>query len=246
MILGALPRDSISLSDDKISESLLPQAIKKSNLNGKSANEESYMLKNYYKFIMYRDPVERLVSAYRNKVGKPMIGLEDDYPNYNWAKKDVYKYKHPVKYRIWMENNGRTPVRIIFPDFVDFWLNSTQRMSHDPHFITIFDVCHPCHVHFNYYGNFKTFENDANVLIKAIRANSSHLQGSQYEDDMTNRTSIKAPDYYSQLNTEQKKKIVNKLALDLSFYYSIFPTEKDSYKGTMGFDYDIPEILPNN
>ena len=75
---------------------LLPQAIKKSNLNGKSEDEVSYMLKNYYKFIMYRDPVERLVSAYRNKAGKPMIGLEDDYPNHNWAKKDVYKYKHPV------------------------------------------------------------------------------------------------------------------------------------------------------
>ena len=204
------------------------------------------MLKNYYKFIMYRDPAERLVSAYRNKVERPMIGLEDNNPNYNWAKKDVYKYKHPVKYQIWKENSGFTPVRIIFSDFIDFWLSSIGRMSHDPHFITTFDVCHPCHVHFNYYGNFKIFEEDADVLIKAIGAKSSHLQDSKYEDDMNNRTSSKAPNYYSQLNTEQKQKIVDKLALDLSFYYSVFPTEKDSHKGTMGFDYDIPDILPSN
>ena len=203
------------------------------------------MLKNYYKFIMYRDPVERLVSAYRDKVERPMIGLDNYKPNYNWAKKDVYKYKHPVEYQIWQENRGLTPVRVSFPDFVDFWLNANGRMTYDPHFLTIFDICHPCHIHFNYYGNFKTFNKDVDVLIKAIGGNSGLLKDGYYQDDR-NKTLSKAPNYYSQLNTKQKVKIVNKLALDLSFYYSIFPTEKDSHKRTMGFNYDLPEILPSN
>ena len=228
-------------------ESLLTEAVKKYNLNSISANkdEKSYMLKNYYKFVMYRDPVERLVSAYRNKVEMPMIGLDDYKPNFNWAKKDVYEYKHPYEYEIWKKNNGLTPIRVSFPDFVDFWLKANGRMTYDPHFLTIFDICHPCHIHFNYYGNFNTFDKDADVLIKTIGGNSSLLRGSYYKDDR-NKTSIKAINYYTQLNMEQKKRIVNKLALDLSFYYSIFPTEKDSHKGTMGFDYDLPEIFPSN
>ena len=205
---------------------------------GKSNTEKLYMLENYYKFIMYRDPAERLVSVYRSKIEKPMIGLENHTPNYNWAKKDVYGCTHPHEYREWKKINGTAPIVISFSDFIDYWLNSIGKMSQDTHFLPIFDICHPCHVQFNYYGNFNAFDEDADVLIKVIGNNDTSARHSYHTN--TEKTSSVAPDYYSQLSTKQKEMIVDKLARDMSFYYTIFPTEKNIHKRTMGIGYDVP------
>ena len=237
----ALPRGTINLPREKLIN-ILMEAVKKHSFVGVSADEESHMLENYYKFIMYRDPVERLVSAYRSKIEGPMVGLKDDVPQFNWAKKSIYAYKHREEYIKWRRDNGNTPIEVTFSDFVDFWLRRNGQLSSDPHFIPIFTLCHPCRVRFNYYGNFKTFEKDADVLIKATGTNSSLLKGSYYDMDVKH-TASKVPKYYRQLSRRQKQLIVHKLAWDLSFYYSIFPTEKDSHKEVMDIDYDIPDDL---
>ena len=150
---------------------------------------------------------------------KPVIGLENS-PNNNWVKKYIYGYTHPHEYREWKKMNGTTSVVISFSDFIDYWLNSIGKMSQDTHFLPIFDICHPCHIQFNYYGNFNAFDEYADVLIKVIGNNDTSARHS-YHTEMKKMLSM-TPDYYSQLSTKQKEMIVDKLARDMSFYYTDF------------------------
>ena len=73
---------------------------------------------------------------------------------------------HLTWYKNWLLHGGRPEVNISFSDFIDYWL--AYDLSSDEHFRTIFSLCEPCCVQYNYYGNFETFSKDANVLIKRI------------------------------------------------------------------------------
>ena len=189
---------------------------------------------------MYRNPVERLFSAYRAKVMRfPLQGLKR-MSRFNWLRMDIYKYKHPELYREWYLEKGRRPVNISFTDFVDFYLDK-KALRFNEHFRTIYDLCQPCHVRYNYYGNFKTFTTDVEALIEHIGTNSSLLRQGYYQEG--SETSDLAPQYYSLLPNNKKIGIIKKLALDLSFYYTLFPSERDSHKVIMGIDYDVPSVF---
>ena len=190
---------------------------------------------------MYRNPVERLLSAYRSKVGRvPLQGLRQYEPHYNWLKKDIFAYKHPDSYRAWKAAHGKKQVSISFSDFVDYWIHM-RGLQFDEHFQTIFNLCQPCYVRYHYYGNFDTFESDAEVLTENIGSDTILLRRSYYKDGK--QTTYIAPEYYSQLSSSQKKLIITMLAWDLSFYYTIFPSEKDKHKTIMDCDFELPTFL---
>ena len=237
---GALPSSFHSLLKSKkdVDHNILEVAIKKYSFIGLSLKTRQKILQNYYKFIMYRNPVERLLSAYRDKIEKKPLdrfGLDD--PQYNMPKKKIFQYKHPHEFKKWLASGGKEKIPISFSDFVDYWL-FTDGVKDDEHFQTIFTLCQPCYVRYHYYGNFDTFEHDAEVLTKHIKSDSALLRNSYYKDG--EQTSIITPKYYGQLTQKQKKMIVIKLARDLSFYYTIFPSQRDTHKAIMGINFDIP------
>ena len=235
---GTLPSSLLFKSNEDVDNDILEVAIKRHSFIGLSLKTRQNILQNYYKFIMYRNPVDRLLSAYRSKVEKkPLDGFGHDRPHYNWLKKTIFQYKHPHEYKKWRANRGKEKIPISFSDFVDYWL-FTDGVKYDEHFQTIFTLCQPCHVRYHYYGNFDTFEHDAEVLTKHIKSDSVLLRDSYYKDG--EQTSIIAPKYYGQLTQKQKKMIVIRLARDLSFYYTIFPSQRDTHKEIMGINFDIP------
>ena len=230
---GAIP--SSLLFKSNVDNGILEKAIKKHSFAGLSSLTRQKILQNYYKFIMYRNPVERLLSGYRSKIeANPLQGFRYKDPPYNWLKRKIFAYKHPQKYMKWKINHGKTKIPISFSDLVDYWLY-TDGMKYDEHFQTIFTICQPCHVRYDYYGNFDTLEHDAEVLIKHIKSDSVLLRDDYHKNG--EQTSAIAPKYYSQLSTKQKKMIIIKLARDLSFYYTIFPSQRDSHKQIMGIDF---------
>ena len=212
-------------------------AVQRHSLAEVDEKELRKILKNYYKFIMYRNPVERLFSAYRSKVQRyPLVGLDEERPHYNWLRKRIYAFKHPKLYKEWRSIQGVEKVDIKFPDFIDYWLLRSGLKS-DEHFQSVFELCQPCRVHYSYYGNFDTFSDDAQVLIARIESEGIPLREGYYKEG--EQTSDLAPQYFRTLNSHQKKLIIKKLSLDLSFYYSIFPAERDSHKYIMDTHYDI-------
>lgn len=183
-------------------------------------------MKNYYKFVMFRHPVERLLSAYLDKI------VSND--TFRHSNIEIYHYKYP-------QAKEDKYFEAAFTDFIDFWVDKRRTTGwKNPHFETVYQVCLPCQVKYDYYGNFNLYEHDAEVLMKRIGYDSTILRKGYHKEGET--TSDIAPWYYSLLSTKQKEKVIDELAMDLEFYYSIFPTEIDSHKTIMGIDYDVPKV----
>ncbi len=192
----------------------------------------------HYKYSMHRHPLERFSSSYRDKVKRyPLKGLEEWTPIYNWVKLETFQLVHPAEYKIWAENGGITEIAISFPDFVEYWLNTSAR--HDIHFEPINRICLPCSVRYDYYGNFKTFQQDAQVLLDKIHGNSSYLREGYYTNSRHDYTRKITKELYSQLNLDQKLRLLRKLSQELDFYYHLFPKEKNTHKQILGVNHEL-------
>jgi hypothetical protein len=219
---------------------LLEHGIKEHSFKSKTEAEKEDVIQNYRKFLMYRNPVERLVSAYLSKIrAHPMIGLQDNEPERNWLKLNIYQARYPGKFMDWVKQGAKTPVTINFSDFIDFWIQD-EGIRYDEHFTSIFELCSPCQVRYSYHGNFNTFNRDVRVFNEWISGNLTHLLDAEHQEK--GPTSDIAPQLYRKLKHHQKIKIIDILATDLYFYYTLFPTEIDSHKTIMGVDYDLPDM----
>ena len=197
----------------------------------------------YYKFVMYRHPLDRLLSAYRDKVRlTPMHTLADVVIYHNWYKKMVYKHTHPVLYKKWAAKNGMTPINITFTDFITFWLEAKDPWAlQDPHFIPMSQLCDPCRTRFHFYGDFDNFDQDASVLFEKIGGDLKSLHPGYYKDTkQTTHNLVK--DHFSLLTLEQKRGVLKRLSPELDFYYQIFPSKRNSHKEILDMTDDL--ILP--
>ena len=123
--------------------------------------QRQYMLKNFYKFVIVRDPFERLVSAYRNKLQRMNLG--------NWSplvKRIIKKYRY---------NNTETNITgidVSFTEYVRHLINNPPWML-DMHWMPYEDLCHPCHVKYDFIGSIDNLDRDVTHAMRQIHANET-------------------------------------------------------------------------
>ena len=240
--MGLLPESMVTINRGKISTNQLQRLVTNHSLGSIPVRERNIAIRQFFKYTMSRDPLERLASAYRSKVQRyPLIGEDPSNPHYNWYRAKIYEHTHPQDYQLWKQNGAKVPVKISFSDFVDFWLNTKDYKSNsDPHFALFLKLCQPCRVRYSYYGNFDNFQEDSKVLMRQMGAPPHLLREGYYENKANQNTSHIAKSLYEELNTRQKIGIVEKLSKDIDFYYHIFPEKTDSHKRILNINTELP------
>ena len=229
------PKDFFSNNDKQ------QWAVSTYSFERKNNTECEKDITTYYKFVMYRHPLDRLLSAYRNKVRKfPM--LTQGNASFNWYKMKVYAYTHPVLYKKWEAKQGVEPINITFTDFITFWLETKDPWANqDPHFVILSQLCDPCRTRFHFYGDFDNFDQDASVLFEKIGGDMKSLHPGYYKDTkQTTHNLVK--DHFSLLTLEQKRGLLKRLSPELDFYYQIFPSKRNNHKVILDMTDDL--ILP--
>ena len=236
---GRVPLSQLVLSRDKLDQGLLEAAQACESFVSRTQQPKLFALRHYFKFVMYRNPLERLVSGFRSKVQRfPLVGLNDDSPHFNWLRKEIYLKERPTEYQQWLDDDGRTAVNITFKDFIGYFLSQPVSLKHNEHFQSISSMCQPCRVQYNFYGNFKHFDNDADVLIERMHGHSAMLRSGYYSS--ADSTQTIAPGYYAELSFKQRLGVLHLLAQELDFYYHVFPEEQDSHKRILSVSKDLP------
>lgn len=133
-------------------------------LDNKKFTEEQrvYMLKNFYKFMLVRDPMERLASAYRNKwQDKRNVGLHA-----SLGKQIIEKYRY---------NNSRKADHGDDVSFTEYarYLVGTPSWELNEHWIPYEDICQPCNVKYDFIGSVDTIARDVPHLMRKINANET-------------------------------------------------------------------------
>ncbi|XP_042327146.1 carbohydrate sulfotransferase 14-like [Sceloporus undulatus] len=120
--------------------------------------EIRYRLKHYFKFLFVRDPMERLLSAYRNKFGE--------------IKEYQLKYGLEIVRRYRKSPGGSTGDDVTFPEFLRFLLDEdVERMNE--HWMPIYNLCQPCAVRYDFIGSYERLQEDANFVLERVQAPSS-------------------------------------------------------------------------
>jgi hypothetical protein len=131
------------------------------SLGAFKASEIRRRLQTYTKFFFVRHPLERLLSAYRNKFQTANVRY-----HINWGNKIARRLrKGPAR-----PKRNDTPVDdITFAEFVRF--NVEVPHGFDPHWRQITELCHPSVIKYDFIGRYENLEADANKVLKRIGVN---------------------------------------------------------------------------
>ncbi|XP_008282631.1 carbohydrate sulfotransferase 12 [Stegastes partitus] len=123
-------------------------------------------LQHYTKFLFVRDPFVRLISAFRNKFGRP--------------NEDFYRQFGSVMLRRYGNVSGSLPetaaeafaagIKPTFHQFITYLLDpETERESiFNEHWRQVYRLCHPCQVKYDFIGRLESLETDAEHLLKLL------------------------------------------------------------------------------
>lgn len=123
------------------------------NLNYVSPQEAEQMLKNYFTFLFVRDPMERLLSAYKDKL------LKENKVFHHAFGRDIIKRCRPNATKHALETGSD----VTFLEFVNY-LTETRRV--DEHWKSFDKICHPCAVDYDFIGRYEDLAEDAPYLVK--------------------------------------------------------------------------------
>ncbi|KAB1258329.1 Carbohydrate sulfotransferase 9 [Camelus dromedarius] len=117
-------------------------------------------LNTYTKAVFVRDPMERLVSAFRDKFEHP-----NSYYHPVFGKAIIKKYRPNACEEALNNGSG-----VKFKEFIHYLLDSHRPVGMDIHWEKVSKLCYPCLISYDFVGKFETLEEDANYFLQLIGA----------------------------------------------------------------------------
>ena len=211
----------------------LERAIGKGTFKRTSLTNEDrrMMMYQFERYTIVRHPLERIVSAYRSKFIRPLLWHPPPTVAYfENMKHTALQSCEPQLYQKWKKEKVAN-VNVTFSCFIN-WL---VKYGKDDHFMTLVDNCQPCRMHYHFYGNFKSFVNDGKQILSRFTNDLSSFSSDSYHPKGKETRDL-LPAYYSQLSPSLKETLLQHIKLDLEFYHTLYPKEKQMTKDLLGLD----------
>uniref|UniRef100_A0A1A8GQT7 Carbohydrate sulfotransferase n=1 Tax=Nothobranchius korthausae TaxID=1143690 RepID=A0A1A8GQT7_9TELE len=182
-------------------------------LNMFNQKEIMHRLETYTKFMFVREPLERIVSAYRDKFENP-----NEYYHNLFGKPIISKYRVMPSEEALKTGNGVT-----FEEFIRYLLDVHRPVGMDIHWEQANQLCHPCLIHYDLIGKFENMEEESNFLLRTIGAPPSLMLPSFKDRNPKDaRTSKQITEkYFSQVTMMERQRMYDFYYMDyLMFNYS--------------------------
>ena len=125
--------------------------------------QRNYMLKDFYKFMIVRDPFERLVSAFRNKFQHKRNSRYFT----DIVRKEIMRFRKNKKLVKAGDDDDVT-----FTEFVRYLIDTPHEQL-NAHWKLYEDICSPCNVKYDFIGSIDTLERDLTHVMRKIHANET-------------------------------------------------------------------------
>ena len=215
----------------------LEPALSHASLMNKTlvTNEKVLRIKTYYKFMIVRNPLERLVSAFRNKIEPPLSRERmDRFPHF--VKVEILERYRSTEFRQWKSKMDLN-ISVTFPEFVRYFVEA-EVMKMNEHFRPAMDICHPCLIQYDFYGNFRNYSSDVAQLIDKFGTSRKFYKDKSLHS-VSEQTERKMAGYYGKLNYRDRFRLLGKLYDDLLFYYTLYPADRHSHYQLLGIKHPI-------
>ncbi|XP_066598552.1 carbohydrate sulfotransferase 11-like [Prorops nasuta] len=171
------------------------------------------MLTMYDKLIVVRHPLERLLSAYRNKF-EAKNEKSSQYFQSRFGKKIIKKYRSNATQESLTSGDDVT-----FREFVDFVSDNRNINNQNEHWKPINELCHPCLINYNLISKYESLSEDATEVLERIGVQNINFPPKPPTNESTSK---KLGRYYSTLSHVQLQKLTNLYKLDFKLFdYSL-------------------------
>lgn len=162
--------------------------------------------------MFIRNPIERLVSAYRNKIEHPNTKTSSERNIWDDIRTMIMQFYRNIT------SNDDTPYPM-FSEFVHF-LSDSDSADMNEHYKPMSALCQPCSVNYNYFGNFATLRRDADKILQYLGVNVNWFwdRGRHF----TNPTQTLVEKYYSQLTAKDIELVEEKFLEDILLFKYLF------------------------
>ncbi|CAL1547758.1 unnamed protein product, partial [Lymnaea stagnalis] len=162
------------------------------HLDNYTRPEMLHKIQNYYKFVFVRDPLERLLSAYRNKFLKPATRYFA-YLN----KKLISKYR---------TNATQTGV-VSFSEFVEYLVDAERKVPMNGHWQPFHELCYPCQMNYDFVGKLTSFGEDVAHILKVNGLSDAIHVPKESSVHSFHRTDLYLKQFYQQVPRTLLKKL---------------------------------------
>ncbi|XP_070787410.1 carbohydrate sulfotransferase 9-like [Pituophis catenifer annectens] len=205
-----LSRDTFEVSQKEIHKTNLLK-----RLSSYPPKQQEELLNSFTKVMFTRHPLERLVSAYRDK----LLGNE---PYYSGTLANEIK-------ALFRKGKNFTGA-VTFQEFVNYIVTSNKEYL-DVHWKPMSLLCDPCNIQYDVLGKYETLEDDVNHTLSRIRAPEIvRYPDSKFYPQRTNKNLT--TQYLRKLDWNQIQKLMELYQIDFSLFNYTFTAEmKMSFSG---------------
>ncbi|XP_076800905.1 carbohydrate sulfotransferase 12-like [Clavelina lepadiformis] len=153
-------------------DEVIQMANKKARLQAKKNGTEIKRVWNeYLNIITVRNPFQRIVSAYSDKMRPQSKGFTYVYGPLSKQINQQFK-----KLRYLEEDRNKDDETASFEDFVNFLLYSKEPQANDPHWRSFDQTCAPCTYEYDFIMKFETMTEDTAYLKQRLNISKEHGQ----------------------------------------------------------------------
>ncbi|XP_042208958.1 carbohydrate sulfotransferase 12-like [Homarus americanus] len=176
---------------------------------------------NYTSFIIVREPFQRLISAFRDK-------LETDRNEFYKSLRCQIKLNFGDGRRTGKLRGWSRDCLPSFSEFIEYLLDEEAHgRSPNEHWAPYYRFCSPCQVHFTYILHFETLTQDEAFLLKKVPGLSDVLKPQKLHNSHTNYDNV-IHNYFRQLTRTQLQGLLDIYSKDFTIF---------GYKHEKYFDY---------
>lgn len=172
-----------------------------------------HRLETYTKIMFVREPLERMVSAYRDKFENP-----NNYYHSLFGKPIISKYRANPSQAALKTGSGVT-----FKEFVQYLLDVHRPVGMDIHWEQVNQLCNPCLIDYDFIGKFENMDGESNFVLRRTGAPPNVTVPSFKDRNPSDtRTSMQLTQkYFSQVGMLEKQRVYDFYYMDyLMFNYS--------------------------
>ena len=121
-----------------------------------------HRLKHYFKFMIVRHPLERLLSAYRDKFTS--VNEHNAHFHFKYGRKIIRKFRYRPSRKSLKYGHDVT-----FPEFIKYIISLDNKIEeYNPHWGSYTQLCYPAHIHYDFIGKFETLNKDTKYILHMI------------------------------------------------------------------------------
>lgn len=173
-----------------------------------SEKGRQFRLKKYLKFMFVRHPLERIISAFRDKFENNNIAYQ-----IGIGKRIINKYRNHSAGHIMQNGKGVT-----FKEFAKYLIDEGKsKRTYPPvdvHWATYHTLCDPCSIQYDVIGKHETLQIDANNILKMAGSDLTFPESQNKNKTNVNTVST----YLSQLDASDKEKLWKTYEMDSEMF----------------------------